>query len=138
MSYTQEEMDFLRDNYRDMGARECADRLGKKTGSVYDKARQMGLVAKERWTDEETDFLVRHYPTKSRKWVALMLGKTVRSVQNKANYIGVKRQWMWTDEEKRELVRLVESGVQDYNIARKLGRTTGAVKQMRWKLGVKR
>lgn len=138
MSYTQEEIDFLLDNYRDLGAKECAERLGKTTNSVYVKASQMNLVSKERWTDEETDFLVRHYPTKSRKWVALMLGKTVRSVQNKANYIGVKRQWMWTDEEKRELVRLVESGVQDYNIARKLGRTTGAVRQMRWNLGVKR
>lgn len=138
MSYTQEEIDFLLDNYRDLGAKECAERLGKTTNSVYVKASQMDLVAKDRWTDEETDFLVKHYPTKSRKWVALMLGKTVKSVQNKASYVGVKRQWKWTDEEKRELVRLVESGVQDYNIARKLGRTTRAVRQMRWNLGVKR
>ena len=54
--WTQDEIDFLKANYKDMFYSDIGKRLGRPVGSIYHKAREIGLKAPTRERREEKDF----------------------------------------------------------------------------------
>lgn len=87
--WTQEEEDFLKNNYKTMSYQEIGLFLGKKTTQVKQKRETLGLCGKnikERFTKEELDFVSNNYPQISIKNIAEKLEikqKRVRSIIEK-------------------------------------------------------
>lgn len=68
--YSQEEVDFIKANYRTMGYQEIADILCRPKSSVADKALSLGLYKGHRsvLTKSQIQFILKHYPTKPKEF----------------------------------------------------------------------
>lgn len=92
--WTTEEIGFLRTYYPVRGAAYCAQRLGRKTATVYTKASQLEIRSLDKgapWTEEDVRVLERDYPAKGAVYVANALDRTPRAVALKARKLGVQR-----------------------------------------------
>lgn len=87
--WTQEEIEFLKNNYDKMEYADIAKIIGRTRDSVFWKAKDLGLKKVYSWTEEELKYLKDNYETKSRKEIAEYLNKTPSSIQNKAHKIGL-------------------------------------------------
>lgn len=91
-AYQQHELRILRSEYRRIGPRFLAERLGRPVGSVYDRAWRLGIVRRRvRWTASDDAFLRTHYGRANRATVARCMGRTETAVQVRANRLAKKR-----------------------------------------------
>ena len=94
-------------------------------------------VARE-WSAEETTLLKELYPVKPVCEVAKTLGRTIPSIQHKAYSLGVKTrryvQKLWTAEELELLKKLYPTSTSSREVADKIGRPWGAVRQKAYNL----
>jgi len=92
------------------------------------------------WTTEETELLKQLYPVRPGSEVAKKLGRTITSVQHKAYSLGVKTkryvEKLWTAEELQLLKKLYPASTSTQEIAEKIGRPLGAVRQKAYNLGL--
>ena len=92
--WSEQDTQFILDNYPKMDAYELADALGKTENAVRNKLMRLGVferkVKRQEWTEEELDFLELNYSTKGASYIARKLGRTTRSVKHKANRLKVK------------------------------------------------
>ena len=63
-TWTNEQIQFLKDNYQVMTFKEIGETLGKSTGCVGSRALKLGLKKGigEKWTTEEEEILKAYYP----------------------------------------------------------------------------
>ena len=66
-NYTQEELDYIEENYASMTVKELAIKLNKSEGSISNAARKMGLIKQPHkpWTDDEIQYLKNNYINKT-------------------------------------------------------------------------
>lgn len=93
--WTQEELDYLVENYPTMLNADIARHLGRSKASVVNKASKLGLK-KDRdlvlangflwksWTEEEESYLIENYRDTFNTDLAFKLGKSVGAVEQKA------------------------------------------------------
>ena len=77
-TWTQEEDEYLRQNYLAKPWKEIAEYLGRTKAACIHRARKLGIL-KERtdiWTQEEDEFIRQNYGIKSIKEIAEYLGRT--------------------------------------------------------------
>lgn len=80
--WTQEEEDFLKNNYKTMSYQEIGLILGKKITQVKSKREKLGLCSQRQiFLKEEIDFVTNNYPNFSRKTIAEKLNITISRVQ---------------------------------------------------------
>lgn len=87
--WTEEEVQFIKDNIKTMSYEEMAEHLGRTTGAVKNKADKSKIFKGRYWTQEEITFLEDHVGVKSFTFIAEKLGRTIHSVQNKASELGI-------------------------------------------------
>jgi hypothetical protein len=100
--WTEEEIQFLRDNYHEEGPAYCAEKLDRTFRALEGKAFRLGIKVKKGWTEEEIQFLRDNYPEKGAGYCAEKLSRTPSSVQLKAAKLDIKFNNMsapWTEEE---------------------------------------
>lgn len=101
--WTQEELDYLKDNYSVLGPTKILKVLTNRTfQTVTQKAQQLGLSRCELWTDEEVDILKENYSKLGPKKMKVMLPhRTIHGIRTKAKKLGLsyKQEVNWTDEE---------------------------------------
>jgi hypothetical protein len=92
------------------------------------------------WTAEEMALLKELYPVKPIPELAKMLGRTVPAVVDKAYSLGIRRKsWcekLWTAEELELLRELYPTCESTRDVAKKIGRAWGSVRQKAFNLGI--
>lgn len=87
--WSPEEDVVLRAQYIERGAVECSRVLGRRIGSVYHRAKLIGLTRVRRWTNSEDKILRNEWGDKPIKWIARKLGRTHSAVYWRAGQMGL-------------------------------------------------
>jgi len=93
-----------------------------------------------KWTADENALLRELYPESPLPEIAKRLGRTVNAVKNRAHQLGIKRKnWcdrLWTAEELEMLRELYPTCKNKREVAEKIGRPWGSVRQIASNLGL--
>jgi len=94
--WTEKEEEFLRENYLELGAEECAERLGRTVASVHGKILKIGggrdsIGPKVEWTDEELAFLYENYQAMEIEDLVEKLGRTKQAIYARAQMLEIQR-----------------------------------------------
>jgi len=87
--YSEDELQFVKDNYGTMTPKEIAERLGRTYASVKTTARNLGFAAQmKRWTEEDDEYMRTH------TWmlasdVARHLGRSYKALLVRASNLGI-------------------------------------------------
>jgi len=89
--WTEEEIEFLKENYNKMLYRDIAKILGRTVNSVRSKALKLGLTKREasEWSDEEIEYLKRNYHVKPLSEIIRKLQRSEKSIIHKAQRLGL-------------------------------------------------
>jgi hypothetical protein len=81
-AWTEEEINFLKANYKTMLGRELVAILGKSIGSIRMKAKALGIRKKELpWTDRELQYLEDNYGLRPVEAIARKLGRSKNALK---------------------------------------------------------
>jgi hypothetical protein len=91
--WTEDEREFLRNNYKKIPIGEIAHKLNRTIDSIKNTASRMGVCSarSKPWTDEDEVFLRTKYPKMQVKDIALALGRSKESVSGKISRIGLSK-----------------------------------------------
>lgn len=98
-NWTEEELNFLRENYYTKGRKYCAEHFPQMhPDTVARVALRLGLKAakikagvNDYWTVSEERFLCDNYELRGMHYCAEVLHRSTRSIQHKAKRLGLKR-----------------------------------------------
>jgi DNA-directed RNA polymerase specialized sigma24 family protein len=133
--WTDDEVQYLKENAEYGNYQEIADHLGRSYSSVKSKANKIDLQTRIKWTEQKISFLKENYPEKSDEKIAEKLGCTESAVKNKRHEIGIVNEHLWTEDEK-EFLRENWNEMSDKKLAEELDRTKTAVVNERHELGI--
>lgn len=89
LPWSEEEKEFLKNNYQKLTYRQIADHLDRPINGVSHQAERLNLKKEERWTDEEIEFLEEHYGKISAKEIGDKIGRSHKAVRDKAIRVGL-------------------------------------------------
>lgn len=122
--YTKEEVDFLKENYHTMSARDISKTLGKTESAILSKAYKLGINKMEFWSEEEIKLLKENYNIYSTKELTSKFfpNRTPKAVETYAiKFLGLNKDKYLYDKYKKETYeKLLEDLVA---FAKELGRT---------------
>jgi len=88
--WSDEEIEFLKNNYGKMKIAEIAKALNKNVFTVKNKAIKLGLRKKPpKWTQDEIEYLKSNYGKIPTTEIAEVLGRSVGAIYSKANELGL-------------------------------------------------
>lgn len=87
--WTEQELEFLKNNYIKMSYKELANYLGRSIPSVKHKAERNNLNMPRRWTEQDIEYLKQNFKTMSYKKLAIDLNRTKAAVDCKVNELGL-------------------------------------------------
>ena len=107
-NYTQEELEYIRENYDDMTAQELAIKLNKSIGSINNATRKMGLIKQlhRPWTVDEIEYLKNNYIEKTSEDIGKYLNRSIQSVNAERDRLGLIRNEQW---DKKDVDYLVDN-----------------------------
>lgn len=91
MQWTDQEIQYLYDNYKSQSTGEIAEALGRTRQSIQRKVNRENLVKKPRWSEEETKFLKENYEKLDYPELREKLGRTKVAIQGKAGRMDLKK-----------------------------------------------
>ncbi|OQY09293.1 MAG: hypothetical protein B6I28_03370 [Fusobacteriia bacterium 4572_132] len=131
--WTNEEINFLKENGEKMSAKTISNFINKGRSSIVEKRNLLGIVyinkgAGKKWKEEEIEFLKKNYEEMTYEELGKKISRTKSSVSRKVISLGlkkVKRKNNWTQREIKFLKENISSI--NYNqIANKLNRSAQA------------
>lgn len=136
-NYTQEELDYIEENYASMTVKELAIKLNKSEGSISNVARKMGLIKQPHkpWTDDEIQYLKNNYINKTSEEISKHLNRTVQSVNAERDRLGLIRNEAWSKEEVNYIINNFKFMTHE-DMGKNIGRTEGAVRAKCFDLGL--
>lgn len=136
--WSQGELQYLYDNYREKSVAELSREMGRTPDSVKCKLQKLKMLnnsetfSRRNWTSEEVEYLKAHYPEQDISELSSVMGRSTDSVNQKLKRLGLKEVTTpykaWTEEE----IQFIEqnySSLGSERTAKKLGRTRGSVKR---------
>ena len=78
--YTQEELEYIRENYHKVPAKDIAEHLNRSVASLYAKAQKLKVYRDIYYTKEDDDFIKANYLKMSDKELGKALGRTHLSI----------------------------------------------------------
>jgi len=88
--FSEDELEYIRDNYNTMTNIEIGKRLGRATSYITTKAQELGLKPKSvRWGDIKEEVIKNNWNDKHTKDLARSLGVTERQLMGKAKDMGL-------------------------------------------------
>lgn len=93
--WTEEEIEFLKENYEKEKPEKIAEELSRSLSSVYCKAQSLNLSSKRcgygrKWTSEEEKYLKENYSELPPQKIADELDRSLNSVYGKAKNLDLK------------------------------------------------
>lgn len=101
-TWTKEDDEFLKQNYKNMKYKEIAKHLNRTESSIYSRLYGFGLLKLTKLTDKEKEFILNNQEMKLSE-IAEMLGVTVKKVQNERHNLGITN--VYKSDEIREYIR---------------------------------
>lgn len=100
-NYTNEDLDFIKNNYQNMTVKQIAAQLNKTNSSIHNAIQKLGLKKQEHkpWTKADSDFLIQNYMSMSVKNIADKLGRTCASVNTQLARLNLSVHKTWTKQE---------------------------------------
>jgi Zn-dependent peptidase ImmA (M78 family) len=91
--WTDEDEQFLRENYQNMTNKDLADKFGVSTISIQRKLSRLGFIrqVQKKWEGDEEEFLRKNYQAMDDKDLAKHYGVTEISIKRKLTRLGLKR-----------------------------------------------
>ena len=127
-NWTQEQIDYLLQNYGKEDAVKIAKKIAKSVGAVYYilKKEEVNLETKW-WKKEEVEKLKELYPKHSNKELEEIFSRSEDAIQLKAATLKLKKDSFWTDEETSLLKEMAFEGISYLKMAQILERTKSSV-----------
>lgn len=99
--YTDNEINYIIDNYSNYTNNEIADYLGKKSNSISYVAQKLGLIKQvhKSWNEDEDNYLRDNYLDLSSEEMADELKRTVPSINARCKELNLIKHEAWSDEE---------------------------------------
>lgn len=128
-NYTQEELEYIQENYNNMTANELAVKLNKPIGSINNATRKMGLIKQphSKWTDKEIEFLKSNYINMTSEEISSYVNHTVDAVNTMRDRLNLVRNQSWSNSEIQFLKDNFESTLFS-ELSKTLNRTEGAIR----------
>lgn len=100
-NWSEEELNYLIDNYKNSTVKELAAYLNKTPGSVSYAANVNGLIKQPHnsWTEEQIEFLKDNYVDMTSEEIAKKFNRSIVSVNAMRDRLGLVRKPKWTEEE---------------------------------------
>jgi hypothetical protein len=133
--WTDDEVQYLKENAEYGNYQEIADYLGRSYVSVKSKANKININTRIKWTDERKDFLRDTWPKKTDKEIADKLDCTKKAVELQRSKMGLVNDHLWTQDEK-EFLKKNWREMSDKQLAEELDRTQTAVVNERHELDI--
>lgn len=136
--WKNEEIEFLKTNYREKGSFYCAEKLNRTVAIIRCKASQLGInkIKMRKWSHEEMEFLYQNYVTKGVRYCAEKLSRKPSNVNGKARSLGLRIDSdPWTDEDFKFLKEHYPLKGAIY-CAKQLGCSVGLIRQVLSKLKI--
>ncbi len=91
--YTEEDIEFIKKNYRIMKIKDKARILNKPPTAIQRKANKIGLIKYKKWEDEEIELLKKEYPHYSNQYLAKYIfpNRSKESINNMARKLGIQK-----------------------------------------------
>ena len=139
--WTQEENDFLINNYEKLTRKQVAEKLGRTEFSVKRRIKTLGIskesLKKSNWSQEEDDFLKESYEELSSQEIAEKLNRSEIAVKARFRMLGFKKFSHWSQEEE-DFLKNNYKEMSFKEIGEKLGRTANSVRNHVQTLGLTR
>lgn len=128
-NYTEEELEYIQENYNNMTANELAAKLNKSIGSINNATRKMGLVKQphNKWTDAEIEFLKNNYINMTSEEISCYINHTVDAVNTMRDKLNLVRNKNWSEDEIQFLKDNFESTLFS-ELSKILNRTESAIR----------
>lgn len=132
--WTEEEINFLKENWSTKTHKEIAKELNRSISSIANKTRKLRLVDNSsKWTDEEVEFLKENY-FKDVNFLADKLNKTCDAVKSKRFKLGLAVSNKWSKEEEQFLI---ENWNKDEDfLVKHLSRNINSIRQKGYRMGL--
>jgi len=89
--WTQDKVQFLKDNYKTLSYRELSDKLGLTYAAISDKAHRLGLDSRNLWRLEEDKIIRDNYSCNPEVW-DLLPNRSRCAITMRARKLGFKRE----------------------------------------------
>jgi hypothetical protein len=136
-NYTQEDFDYILNNFSTMKIKDIALHLNKTESSIANACRKLGLKKQyhSAWTDEEKQYLFDHFYDDTSEQIAKVLNKTVNAVNGQRSKLGLVRNPEWPDEDVKFLKDHYQT-MEYKEIGEILQKSEGAVRAKCFDLGL--
>ena len=92
--WTEEEIQYLKENYADTDIKILAKKLSRSKGAIYIKGNYLGLNKEDtaqKWTEEEVQYLKDNYADTDNEILAKNLNRKIESIRNKAYQFNLRK-----------------------------------------------
>jgi len=136
--WTDEDRQFLKDNYKKMTNKELGEHFGMTATAIHYKLKTLGLKRSSgRWTEEMDHFLRSNYMRMTSAELASYLGRTTVATQVRVNSLKLRRLKKWTPEREQFLQENYEE-MSNALLAKKLATTELAIAKKMSRMGLAR
>lgn len=144
--WTQEELDFMKENAYELTNKQIAKKLNRSLGSVALKMCDLGYKRRNKrkpWTEEEIQFICNNINKMTYVKMGSELGRTSECVRAKAKQLGVRelhnlsnidRFRPWTKDEEQYIINHLDSSNEE--LARALGRGAASIRGKKHHMGL--
>lgn len=136
-NYTDEELQYIKDNYSSLTLKEIAKTLKKSEDSISYAITKLGLKKQIhiKWTDEENQFLKDNYLIMTNAELAKELNRSFISVSAQLDRLKLTKAKFWTKEEEKYLIdNYINMTHQE--MGKVLNRTDGAIRSKCFELNL--
>lgn len=109
--FTEEETQFIINNYGEMTSNEIAEKLGFTVEQIRSRINFLGIRKQKcRFTKEEFQYIKENYPNKSVEEIAVYLNKTTKQVQDKIHNSGLNKNrfdYLYIDGQKTNIINVI-------------------------------
>ena len=131
-TWTKEEDDYLKQNYKNMTDEEMGIELGRSDGAVRGRRLSLRLIKHPRfqWNEEKIAFLTKNYVEKDIHYLSKKLNAPMSTIYNKASSLGLEKAktGRYNNAEDDRLIKLRDKELTWEEIADRLDRTPSSVK----------
>lgn len=127
-NFSDEEVEYIKQNYLNSTVSEIANYLGKKSSSVYNVIYKLGILKQphNKWTEDEINFLKNNYIDMTSEEISKQINHTVDAINTMRDKLGLVRNPNWTSDEIDFLVRNFDK-MSHNEIGKHLGKTQSAI-----------
>lgn len=128
-NYTNEELNYIKNNYNNKTIKEISQGINKSFNSVCNAVRKLGLKKQihNEWTEEEINFLKSNYINMTSAEISYHIAHSVDAINTMRDKLNLVRNRNWTNEEIQFLKDNFES-MMFCDLSKIMNRTDGALR----------